>query len=64
MAHASLPLLLDDTVWEYCTPQCNDTCVFAGSVPAGSFVSVPNDCICQMTPNSLEFPTVPLEPDD
>jgi hypothetical protein len=64
VSHATLPLLLDDSVWSYCNPECTDTCVLAGTVPAGTCESVPNDCICQMTPSSLVFPTVPLEPDD
>jgi len=62
--HSTLPLLLDDSVWSYCNPECTDTCVIAGSVPAGSCVSGPFDCICQTTPSSLVFPTIPLEPDD
>jgi hypothetical protein len=62
--HMTLPLLLDDTVWSYCNPECTDTCVFNGSVPAGSCEPGPGDCNCEMTPNSLVFPTVPLAPDD
>jgi hypothetical protein len=64
VSHASLPLLLNDSVWSYCDPECTADCVFNGTVPAGSCVSAPFDCICQMTPSSVVFPSVPLEPDD
>jgi hypothetical protein len=61
---SSLPTGPNEFVWDYCNPQCTDTCVINGSVPAGTCVSGPSDCICRTTPGSLVFPAVPLEPDD